>query len=47
VLSNRDALATALGELAASGSVDEVVLVPGTVDVRCAELAAEVVASLA
>lgn len=45
-LSSPAHLGHALSTLAASGDVDEVILVPGTVDLRCAELAADVVGDL-
>jgi alkanesulfonate monooxygenase SsuD/methylene tetrahydromethanopterin reductase-like flavin-dependent oxidoreductase (luciferase family) len=44
-LSSPGALSDALAAVAATGDVDEVILVPGTVQVRCAELATEVVAA--
>jgi len=46
-LSSPSRLHDALATLAASGDVDAVILVPGTVDPRCAELAADVVGDVA
>jgi alkanesulfonate monooxygenase SsuD/methylene tetrahydromethanopterin reductase-like flavin-dependent oxidoreductase (luciferase family) len=43
-LSSPGRLAAALAAIEETGDVDEVILVPGTVDPRCAELTAEVVA---
>lgn len=44
-LSSPGRLAAALAAIEETGDVDEVILVPGTVDPRCAELTAEVVAA--